>query len=166
MLAFVRSRFDPEMIWTPPPTGKRGCQSQCQSRVETKMYRVTLLGQSLMARDFNRQVTEIQVRVAMLNRYTALGIPVTVPAGSVCQGKAEPRPSSHLRNKASAWQLASSIDIAVVWHRGRARAGSAIDPANHPLFASRPWLSHTSEFNPAKPRRRGPFCAPRLRAKP
>jgi len=40
-----------------------------------------LLGQSLMARDFDRQVAEIQVRIAVLNRYTALGIPITKPAG-------------------------------------------------------------------------------------
>jgi len=37
---------------------------------------VKLMGQSLMARGFNRQVAEIQVRIAVLNRYTALGIPV------------------------------------------------------------------------------------------
>ncbi len=42
---------------------------------------VKLLGQSLMARDFDRQVAEIQARVAVLNRYTALGIPVTEPVG-------------------------------------------------------------------------------------
>lgn len=40
-----------------------------------------LLGQSLMARDFDRQVAEIQVRIAVLNRYTALGIPITKPVG-------------------------------------------------------------------------------------
>jgi hypothetical protein len=40
-----------------------------------------LLGQSLMARDFNRQVAEIQVRIAVLNCYTALGIPVTEVSG-------------------------------------------------------------------------------------
>jgi hypothetical protein len=39
------------------------------------------LGQSLMARDFDRQVAEIQVRIAVLNRYTALGIPVTKAVG-------------------------------------------------------------------------------------
>ena len=48
-------------------------------RVETKMHCVKLLGQSLMARDFDRQVAEIQVSIAVLNRYTALGIPVTEP---------------------------------------------------------------------------------------
>lgn len=42
---------------------------------------VKLMGQSLMARDFDRQVAEIQLRVAVLNRYTALGIPVTEPVG-------------------------------------------------------------------------------------
>jgi hypothetical protein len=40
-----------------------------------------LLGQSLMARDFERQVAEIQIRIAALNRYTALGIPVTEAVG-------------------------------------------------------------------------------------
>jgi len=52
-----------------------------RSRVEAKMNCIKLLGQSLMARDFDRQVAEIQVRVAVLNRYTALGIPVTEPVG-------------------------------------------------------------------------------------
>lgn len=52
-----------------------------RSRVETKMHCVKLLGQSLMATDFDRQVAEIQVRIAVLNRYTALGIPVTEPVG-------------------------------------------------------------------------------------
>ena len=42
----------------------------CRSRVESKMHCVKLLGQSLMARDFDRQVAEIQVRIAVLNRYT------------------------------------------------------------------------------------------------
>jgi len=52
-----------------------------RSRVETKMHCIKLLGQSLMARDFERQVAEIQIRSAVLNRYTALGIPVTEPVG-------------------------------------------------------------------------------------
>ncbi len=52
-----------------------------RSRVETKMHCMKLMGQSLMARDFERQVAEIQIRIAVLNRYTALGIPVTQPVG-------------------------------------------------------------------------------------
>ena len=52
-----------------------------RSRVETKMHCVKLLGQRLMARDFDRQVAELQVRIAVLNGYTALGIPITEAAG-------------------------------------------------------------------------------------
>ena len=52
-----------------------------RSCVDTKMHCIKLLGQSLMARDFERQVAEIQIRIAVLNRYTALGIPVTEPVG-------------------------------------------------------------------------------------
>jgi hypothetical protein len=52
-----------------------------RSRAETKMHCVKLLGQSLMARDFDRQVAELHVRAAILNGYTALGIPVTKAVG-------------------------------------------------------------------------------------
>ncbi|MBT4235402.1 MAG: IS5/IS1182 family transposase, partial [Marinovum sp.] len=52
-----------------------------RSRIEIKMHCIKLLGQSLMARDFEGQGAEIQIRIAALNRYTALGIPVTEPVG-------------------------------------------------------------------------------------
>ncbi|MCT4577780.1 IS5 family transposase [Donghicola sp.] len=52
-----------------------------RSRVEAKMNCIKLLGQSLMARDFDRQVAELQVRIAVLNGYTTLGLPVTEPVG-------------------------------------------------------------------------------------
>ncbi|MBL9047213.1 MAG: IS5 family transposase [Tabrizicola sp.] len=48
-----------------------------RSRAETKMHCVKLLGQRLSARDFDRQVAEVQLRVAVLNGFTALGTPVT-----------------------------------------------------------------------------------------
>ena len=54
---------------------------QRRSRAETKMNCMKLLGQKLMARDFDRQTAELQVRIAILNRYTTLGLPVTRPAG-------------------------------------------------------------------------------------
>ena len=57
-------------------------------------------GHSLMARDFDREVAETQVRIGVLNRYTALGIPDTEPIGKVCPGKGEDRPSNTLSNKA------------------------------------------------------------------
>jgi hypothetical protein len=34
-----------------------------------------------MARDFDRQVAEIQVRIAVMNGYTPLGIPITKAVG-------------------------------------------------------------------------------------
>ena len=52
-----------------------------RSRAETKMHCVKLLGQRLSAREFDRQVAEFQVRVAVLNGFTALGTPVTKAVG-------------------------------------------------------------------------------------
>jgi hypothetical protein len=52
-----------------------------RSRAETKMNCMKLLGQRLMARDFDRQVAEVQIRIAIMNGYTALGIPVTKAVG-------------------------------------------------------------------------------------
>jgi len=49
-----------------------------RSLVETKMRCFKLLGEPVMARDFDRQVAELQVRVAILNRFTQLGTPDTV----------------------------------------------------------------------------------------
>lgn len=48
-----------------------------RSRVETKMHCIKLLGQRLSARNFDRQITEVHVRIAVLNRFTALGVPLT-----------------------------------------------------------------------------------------
>jgi hypothetical protein len=45
------------------------------------MHCVKLLGRRLSARDFDRQVAEFQVRVALLNGFTALGIPITNALG-------------------------------------------------------------------------------------
>ena len=52
-----------------------------RSRIETKMNCLKLLGQKLTARDFDRQTAELQIRIAILNRFTGLGIPVTQPVG-------------------------------------------------------------------------------------
>jgi hypothetical protein len=49
-----------------------------RSLVETKMRCFKLLGQRIMARDFDRLVAELQVRVAVLNRFPRLGTPITV----------------------------------------------------------------------------------------
>lgn len=40
-----------------------------------------LLGEHVVSRDFDRQVAELQIRAAILNRFTALGVPLTQRAG-------------------------------------------------------------------------------------
>jgi hypothetical protein len=45
------------------------------------MHCLKLLGQRLAARDIDRQVAEFQIRIAVLNAFTALGIPVTEVVG-------------------------------------------------------------------------------------
>ena len=45
------------------------------------MQRVKLLGQRLAARDFDRQLAEFQVRVAVRNGFIALGTPITETVG-------------------------------------------------------------------------------------
>lgn len=52
-----------------------------RSRAETKMHCVKLLGQRLSARNFDRQVAEFEVRVAVPNGFTVLGTPLTEVAG-------------------------------------------------------------------------------------
>ncbi|GLK65227.1 IS5-like element ISPko3 family transposase [Paracoccus kondratievae] len=52
-----------------------------RSRAETKMHCMKLLGQRLTAREFDCQVAELHIRMAVMNGYTALGIPVTETVG-------------------------------------------------------------------------------------
>ena len=54
-----------------------------RSLVETKMHCFKRLGERVMARTFERQVTELHIRVALLNRFTQLGCPTTVPVAAV-----------------------------------------------------------------------------------
>ncbi|WP_215796524.1 IS5 family transposase [Paludibacterium paludis] len=49
-----------------------------RSLVETKMRCFKRLGERVMARDFDCQVAELQVRAAILNRFSVLGRPQTV----------------------------------------------------------------------------------------
>jgi len=63
------------------PIWRRWSGCHRRSRVETKMHCVKPPGQRLMARDSDRQVSEFEVRVAVLNGSTAPGIPVTEAEG-------------------------------------------------------------------------------------
>ena len=73
--AFRASRRFGRTIW------RRWSGYHRRSRAVTKMHCVKLLGQRLTARDFDRQVAAFQIRVAVLNGFTALGIPVTEITG-------------------------------------------------------------------------------------
>ena len=50
-----------------------------------------LLGQRPMSRNLDRQTAELQTRIAILNRFTALGIPVTQPVVEPQTGKGKVR---------------------------------------------------------------------------
>jgi hypothetical protein len=52
-----------------------------RSLVETKMHCFKLLADRVKSRDFDRQVAELQICAAILNRFTALGTPQTVRMG-------------------------------------------------------------------------------------
>ena len=61
-------------------SGKRKKWSGChrRSRIEAKMRCIKLFGGRIMARDFDRQDAEVQIRTALMNRFTSLGTPKTV----------------------------------------------------------------------------------------
>jgi hypothetical protein len=48
------------------------------SLVESKMHCFKLLSQRVVARTFDRQITELKIRAAILNRFSKIGTPVTV----------------------------------------------------------------------------------------
>jgi hypothetical protein len=52
-----------------------------RSVVEAKMRCFKPLGERVTSRDFDRQIAELQIRAAILNRFTELGTPLTQPAG-------------------------------------------------------------------------------------
>lgn len=71
-----------ERIPTPKPRRNKTSRDRAtHNPTGQRMHCVKLMGQSLTARDFERQVAEVQIRMAVFNRYTALGIPVTEAIG-------------------------------------------------------------------------------------
>ena len=61
-----------------PAIWKRWSGYHRRSLVEAKMRCFKLLGERVKARTFERQVAELQIRAALLNRFTQLGTPQTV----------------------------------------------------------------------------------------
>lgn len=49
-----------------------------RSLVETRMHCFKLLGQHVMARTFERQITEFKIRAIILNRFSKIGTPNAV----------------------------------------------------------------------------------------
>lgn len=67
--------FDKDMQWYAPVSGKRGRQQTFTDAAIQFCLSIKRLGERVMACTFERQVTELQVRVALLNRFTRLGCP-------------------------------------------------------------------------------------------
>ena len=49
-----------------------------RSLVETMMYCIKRLGEQVISRTFERQVNELHIRTAIVNRFIELGCPLTV----------------------------------------------------------------------------------------
>ncbi|GAA6200198.1 hypothetical protein NBRC116599_14230 [Aquicoccus sp. SU-CL01552] len=74
----------------PPPKPRRDETSRdiaVQCTDGQRVHCVKLPGQSLMARDFDRQFAELRVRAVVLHGYSALGMPVTEAKGQVRLGE-------------------------------------------------------------------------------
>ena len=56
---------------------KRWSDYHRRSLAETKMHCIKRLGERVMSRTFERQVNELHIRAAILNRFTELGCPQT-----------------------------------------------------------------------------------------
>lgn len=66
-------------------------------------------GQRRMTRSFDRQVAALQVRLALLNGITFVGMPVTKVAARVCPEAGQVRPSPDLCNIAALMRLPGSV---------------------------------------------------------
>ena len=92
------------------PIWRRWSGDRCRRRVETKMYSVTLLVPRRMARDFDRQVADVQVGAAVLNGFTASADPSRKPWNEPRAGLGKVRRSLDLRKRALG--LRSSLGFA------------------------------------------------------
>lgn len=58
-------------------SGDDGVATTGEAMVETKVYCFRLLGERVRSRDYDREVAELQIRAAILNRVNAFGTPQT-----------------------------------------------------------------------------------------
>ena len=73
--------------------------------LETKMHCLKLRGQRLAARDFDRQVADFQIRVAVLNGFTAPGIPVTESRRTNLSGQRGSQPLNRFVQQSPCYSL-------------------------------------------------------------
>ncbi len=134
-----------------------------RSLAEAKMRCLKLLGERVMSRDFDRQVAELQIRAAILNRFTALGTPLTQRMEQVCPGKGKVRPSRDLRNKAggSSFRNASKSSGSNFFAAMNCQLiGPSLSPSNStPLFRNFMMLSPASASTRRLVAKRGPLAA-------
>lgn len=83
-----------------------------------------ILGQRLIARVFAPQAAELQVRIAVLNGYTTLGILATGSRGISPREKGEQWPTLDLYNRAQ--QSPSGLQAAILNFRGAATTPAAM----------------------------------------
>jgi hypothetical protein len=62
---------------------KQDAGYQRRSLAESMMHRLKQLGERLFSHDYDRQVVETHVRVAIINQFTYLGMPQSVRVGLV-----------------------------------------------------------------------------------
>jgi len=72
-----------------------------RSRVEAKMRGLKAFGERISARDPDRQAAEIQTRIALMNRFSALGTAEIFRVNRTHRGKGKSRLRRELRNNAS-----------------------------------------------------------------
>jgi hypothetical protein len=88
------SRYSSRGLW------RRWSGYHRKNRTKTKMQCVKLLRRRLTARSFDLQVAELQVRIAVLNGYTALEIFITEVVGWAHLKKGDTRRSFELYKNA------------------------------------------------------------------
>jgi len=73
--AICSSKYLGRSLW------RRSTRYRRQSRAETKVHCLKLMGQRLAASDFDRQVAEVKICAVIINGITAVGIPNTIAVG-------------------------------------------------------------------------------------
>ena len=83
---------------------KRWTGYHARSRIEAKMRCLNAFGEGIAARDPDRQTAEIRIRIALMNRFSALGTAEIVPVALFRRGKGLSCRSRESRNNADGFR--------------------------------------------------------------